>query len=438
MAVAYADKTALEPAPFIAVPPPGPHVRAAVARDHRVTSTSNTRPYPLAVRRAQGCVIEDLDGNRFLDFTAGIAVCSTGHCHPHVVEAIQRQSQQLIHMCGSDFYYEPMIELAEKLAALAPGNGAKRVLFTNSGTEAIEASMKLARHSTHRKWIIAFYGAFHGRSMGALSLTASKVRQKERFGPLVPMVAHADYGDVDSIEKTLFKREVPPDEVAAIFVEPILGEGGYIVPPDDFLPRLRELCTKHGILLVADEIQSGMGRTGRLFAVEHWGVEPDIICLAKGLASGMPLGAVIAGADVMQWPPGSQGSTFGGNPVSCAAALATLELIQEEYLENAARLGRVAMDRLHQMAEAHACIGQIRGRGLMIGVDFVRDRATRQPAPDLRDRIVEAAFKRGLATLGCGESAIRISPPLCITRSELETGLRVFEEAIAAAESERT
>jgi 4-aminobutyrate aminotransferase len=306
-------------------------------------------------------------------------------------------------------------------------------LFTNSGTEAIEASMKLARHSTGRKWIIAFYGAFHGRSMGALSLTASKVRQKERFGPLVPMVAHADYGDIESIERTLFKREVPPDEVAAIFVEPILGEGGYIVPPDEFLPRLRELCTENGILLVADEIQSGMGRTGRMFAVEHWGVEPDIICLAKGIASGMPLGAVIAGADVMNWPPGSQGSTFGGNPVSCAAALATLDLLEHGLMENAARMGNLARGRLQEIAATQECIGQVRGRGLMIGIEFVQDRATRQPAPELRDRVVNEAFKRGLATLGCGETAIRISPPLCIRREELETGLAVFEEAIAAA-----
>jgi len=433
MAVNDIDRTLLGPAPHIVTPPPGPNARAAVARDHRVTSTSNTRPYPLAVRRAQGCVIEDLDGNRFLDFTAGIAVCSTGHCHPHVVTAIQRQAEQLIHICGSDFYYDSMIDLAEKLTAMAPGEGAKRVLFTNSGTEAIEASMKLARHSTGRKWIIAFYGAFHGRSMGALSLTASKVRQKERFGPLVPMVAHADYGDIDSIEKTLFKREVPPDEVAAIFVEPILGEGGYIVPPDDFLPRLRDLCTRHGILLVADEVQSGMGRTGRMFAVEHWNVVPDIICMAKGIASGMPLGAVIAGADVMKWPPGSQGSTFGGNPLSCAAALATLELLEESLMHNAEHLGRLAMSRLGRMAETHACLGDIRGRGLMIGVEFVHDRHTRRPAPELRDRVVNEAFQRGLAMLGCGESAIRISPPLCMTRDELETGLDVFEKAIAAA-----
>jgi len=385
------------------------------------------------VRRAKGCVIEDLDGNRFLDFTAGIAVCSTGHCHPHVVAAIQHQSEQLIHMCGSDFYYEPMIALAEKLSEIAPGTRAKRVLFTNSGTEAIEASMKLARHATGRKWIIAFYGAFHGRSMGALSLTASKVRQKERFGPLVPMVAHADYGDVDSIEQTLFKREVPPDEVAAVFVEPILGEGGYIVPPDGFLPRLRELCTRHGILLVADEIQSGMGRTGRMFAVEHGNVVPDVICMAKGIASGMPLGAVIAGADVMRWPPGSQGSTFGGNPVACAAALASIELLEEGLMGNADELGRLAMARLRAVAERQPMIAQIRGRGLMIGVDFVREPAVRDSAGPFRDRVVQEAFRRGLATLGCGETAIRISPPLCIDRAELEAGLSVFEEAIAAA-----
>lgn len=435
MEAVMTEHAPLGAAPLIVTPPPGPVARAAIERDHLVTSTSNTRPYPLAVRRARGCVVEDLDGNRFIDFTAGIAVCSTGHCHPHVVRAIQGQCEQLIHICGSDFYYEPMIDLAEKLTVIAPGVGAKRVLFTNSGTEAIEAAMKLSRHATGRKWIIAMYGAFHGRSMGALSLTASKVRQKERFGPLVPMVAHVDYGDVDDIEKTLFKRAVPSDEVAAVFVEPILGEGGYIVPPDDFLPRLRDLCTRHGILLVVDEIQSGMGRTGRMFAVDHWNVVPDIICIAKGIASGMPLGAVIAGADVMKWPPGSQGSTFGGNPVSCAAALATIELLEASLIDNAARLGRTAMARLEQIASRHERVGAIRGRGLMIGMDFLPDRAGADGAAQLRDRVVQEAFTRGLMTLGCGETAIRLCPPLCITEKEMQVGLGILEESIVAAVS---
>jgi 4-aminobutyrate aminotransferase len=417
-------------APHIVTPPPGPLVSAAVERDHKVTSTSNTRPYPLAVRRAQGCVVEDLDGNRFLDLTAGIAVCSTGHCHPRVVDAIQKQARNLIHMCGSDFYYEPMIRLAEKLSEIVPGDQAKRVLLTNSGTEAIEAAIKLARYASSRKWIIAFYGAFHGRSMGSLSLSASKVRQKERFGPLVPMVAHVEYGCIDDIEEQLFKREVPSDEVAAVFVEPILGEGGYVVPPDDFLPRLRALCDEHGILLVADEIQSGMGRTGRMFAVEHADIVPDIVCLAKGIASGMPIGAVVAGADVMDWPPGCQGSTFGGNPISCSAALATIELLEGGLIDHAAQLGEMAMTRLRQMAARQPCITDVRGRGLMLGVDFACDD---ESAPELRDRVVAEAFQRGLAMLGCGETAIRICPPLCIERDQLETGLRVFEEAIAAA-----
>ncbi len=429
----FVNDESLGSAPCLITPLPGPLVSAAVQRDHAVTSPSNTRPYPLVVRRALGCVIEDLDGNRFLDLAAGIAVCATGHCHPKVAEAIRKQSGELIHICGSDFYYEPMIELAEKLAARAPGPQARRVLFTNSGTEAIEASMKLARHSTGRKWIIAFYGAFHGRSMGSLSLTASKVRQKERFGPLIPMVAHAEYGDVRSIENNLFRREMPPDEVAAIFVEPILGEGGYIVPPDGFLPRLRELCDRHGILLVADEIQSGMGRTGKMFAVEHWNVVPDIMCLAKGIASGMPIGAVVASADVMDWPPGSQGSTFGGNPVSCAAALATIELLEAGLIENAARLGCEAIAMLEELAARHKCIGQVRGRGLMIGVEFVKDAASREPNPELRDRVVNEAFRRGLVMLGCGETAIRLSPPLCIRREQLETGVRTLDEAIQAA-----
>ena len=442
------DETSLGPAPWITTRPPGPAAMAAVRRDEAVTSPSHTRPYPLVVKQARGSVVEDVDGNRFLDFTAGIAVCTTGHCHPEVVAAIQRQSELLLHMCGSDFYYAPMIDLAERLAAIAPGDKPKRVYFTNSGAESIETAFKLARHHTRRKWVISFYGAFHGRTMGALSLTASKARQNERFGPLASMVAHVDYADchhcplnltypdcktacVDDIEGTLFKREVPPDEVAAIFVEPIMGEGGYIVPPETFMPKLRTLCDRHGILLVADEIQTGMGRTGRMFACEHTGVIPDILCLAKGIASGMPLGAVVAPASVMDWPEGSHGSTFGGNPVSCAAALATLSLLERQLVENARKIGEVARKKLDAMTARHKCLGRVDGMGLMIGVDVVKSRNPSRPDPETRDRIIAEAFQRGLLLLGCGDTGIRVCPPLCINATQMEVGLDVFSEAIA-------
>jgi 4-aminobutyrate aminotransferase len=424
------DGTWLGPAPWIVTPPPGPRAVAAVSRDERVTSTSYSRPYPLVATRAHGSVVEDVDGNRFLDFTAGIAVCSTGHCHAAVVKAIEAQAKNLIHICGSDFYYEPMIALAEKLTDIVPGPGSKRVFLTNSGAETIEAAIKLARHHTRRKWIIAFYGAFHGRTMGALSLTSSKVRQKERFAPLLPMVAHAPYGDLDFIENTLFKTQVPPDEVAAIFVEPILGEGGYIVPPPEFLPGLRKLCDHHGILLVMDEIQTGMGRTGKMFACEHVDVAPDLMCLAKGIASGMPIGALVAAENVMRWPVGSHGSTFGGNPISCAAALATIELLEKQLIANAGQLGQVAMAKLDRLAARRKCVRNVRGMGLMLAIDIVKPRSNVK-SPELRDRIVQEAFERGLMLLGCGECGIRIVPPLCINHTQLEVGLDVLDEAIA-------
>lgn len=419
------------PAPWITTPPPGPNALRTAARDRRVTSPSYTRPYPLVVRRAQGSVVEDVDDNRYLDFTAGIAVCTTGHCHPQVVAAIQQQAERLIHICGSDFYYEPMVALAEKLAAIAPGGEPKRVFFTNSGAEAVEAAIKLARHHTKRKAIIAFHGAFHGRTMGALSLTASKSRQRAHFGPLVPMVEHAPYGELETLEHVLLKRVIAPEEVAAIFVEPLLGEGGYVVPPSGFLPGLRELCSRHGILLVMDEIQSGMGRTGRMFCCEHEGVEPDILLLAKGLASGMPLGAIVACKPIMSWPEGSHGSTFGGNPVSCAAALATIELLEKQLIAHAADLHPVAMDKMQQIAARQKCIADPRGRGLMLAVDVVQNSRTRVPDPQLRDRILTEAFSRGLLLLGCGDTGIRFTPPLCINRVQLEVGFDVFDEVVA-------
>lgn len=424
----------LGPAPHIVSGPPGPNARELIARDERVTSPSHTRFYPLVAARARGSIVEDVDGNRFLDFAAGIAVCATGHCHPRVVEAIHQQSSRLIHLAGTDFYYEPQVQLCEKLTQITPGDFEKVVYLGNSGAEAVEVAIKVARWSTQRKWIIGFYGGFHGRTMGALSLTSSKIRQRERFGPFVPMVAHAPFGDVDFIENVLFARTVPPDEVAAVIVEPIQGEGGYLVPPDDFLPRLRQLCDRHGIVLVADEIQSGIGRTGKWWAVDHWGVVPDVVLSAKGIASGMPISAVIARKDVMAWPEGAQGTTFGGNPVSCAAALATIDLVESQYMANAAALGEFAMGKLQEIASRHSCIDRVRGKGLMIGFDVVENKRTHRADPGLRDRIVQETFRRGVIMLPCGDTGIRVSPPLCINQTQLGIGLDVFEEAVTTVE----
>lgn len=418
------------PAPSIQTELPGPNAKALMERDERYSSPSYTRDVPLVVRRAIGSVVEDVDGNRFLDFAAGIAVCATGHCHPKVVAAIEHQARNLIHICGSDFYYPPMIELMEKLATIAPGKEPKRVLLTNSGAEAVEAAFKVARHHTNRKWVIAFHGAFHGRTMGALSLTSSKARQKERFGPLVPMVAHVPYGDVERIDNELFKRQMSPSEVAAIFVEPIQGEGGYILPPPSFLPDLRALCDKYDILLVCDEIQSGCGRTGKWFAFEHFGIVPDLILMAKGLASGMPLGAVIAKAKYMDWPPGAQGSTFGGNPVCCAAAIATLELIENGYMANAATLGKRVLAELGEIAERRKFLTGVRGLGLMCGIDVV-NRKTGKGDPKLREKLLRTSFERGLILLPCGENGIRFCPPLCINETQLDVGLKLFDESAA-------
>jgi len=433
-------------APHIQTPLPGPRAAAMIERDERVTSPSYTRVYPLAVKRGEGAVIEDLDGNRFLDFNAGIAVCSTGHCHPRVVEAVQRQAGRLIHMSGTDFYYPPQVELAEKLAAIAPGEAKKRVFFTNSGAESVEAAFKLARYYTGRKHVIAFFGAFHGRTMGALSLTGSKNVQRRGFTPLVPQVSHVDFpycyrcpqrpaGDgccdktFDQLEK-LFARTVPPDEVAAFVVEPIQGEGGYVVPPPEFHRRLKALAEQHGILLVADEVQSGMGRTGKMFAMEHFGVEPDITCLAKGIASGMPLGAIIARDEVMNWPPGSHASTFGGNPVACAAALETIGLLEEELIENAARIGEHLQQQLRTLADKHAVIGDVRGLGLMVGAELVKDRQGREPAPELRNAVVQACFERGLLLLGCGKSTLRFCPPLVIDEEDVEIAMGILDDVL--------
>ena len=421
------------PAPEIRGALPGPVAKNIIERETPLTSPSYTRDYPLVVGRALGSVVEDVDGNRFLDLAAGIAVCATGHCHPKVVAAIERQARSLIHICGSDFYYPVMLDLVEKLQGIVPGRETKRVLLTNSGTEAVEAAIKLARHHTKRKWIIAFHGSFHGRTMGSLSLTCSKARQRERFGPLIPMVAHVPYGDVEAIESQLFRYKMVPDEVAAVFVEPMQGEGGYVIPDDAFLSKLRTLCNKHGILMVGDEIQSGAGRTGKWFAFEHFdNAVPDIVLMAKGLASGMPLGAVIAPTSIMDWPPGSQGSTFGGNPICCAAAVATLDLIESGYMANAAKLGPHLIDSLNEIAERRKVIANARGLGLMCAVDVISRRTGKGDAKR-RERILQAAFQRGVILLACGDTSIRFCPPLCINQAQLDVGLKLFDEAIAAA-----
>jgi 4-aminobutyrate aminotransferase len=428
--------------PCIRTELPGPRAQALLERDERYMSPSYTRIYPLVCARGSGAVIEDVDGNLFLDFTAGIAVTSTGHCHPHVVASIQDQAARLIHMSGTDFYYQPQIDLAQRLAELAPGRSPKRVFFTNSGAEALEAALKLARWHTERSRAIAFLGAFHGRTYGAMSLSGSKLVHRRGFSPLVPDIHHVPYPRgcttcadaagcecVEQIEDTLLKRIAPPEEVAAIFVEPIQGEGGYHVPPPGFLPALRELCDRHGMLLVADEVQTGMGRTGKLFAVEHWGVEPDIICLAKGIASGMPLGAIVARGDVMDWPPGSHASTFGGNPVSCRASLATLELLQKEYIANAAQRGEQVRQGLVRLRAQHAEIGDVRGLGLMMAMEL--------SDAGLRDAVVQEAFRHGLLLLGCGESAVRFCAPLCISPAQVDTALRIVDNVLAECKAGR-
>jgi 4-aminobutyrate aminotransferase len=437
--------------PHVNTPLPGPRAKALIERDSRVLSPSYTRCYPLVVSRGEGAMVEDVDGNRFLDFNAGIAVVSTGHCHPEVVSAIQRQAAQLIHMSGTDFYYENMIRLAEKLSEISPGGGPRRVYFGNSGTEATEAAMKLARYYTGRDKFVAFYGAFHGRTLGSLSLTASKVVQRRGFGPLVPGVFHATVPDtyrrphgrtpedyavdcVRAIEEQLFHTTLPAEDVAAIIVEPIQGEGGYLVPPKVFFEELRMLADRHKILLVFDEVQSGMGRTGKMWAAEHFGVTPDIYTSAKGLASGMPLSAAIARPEIMDWRPGAHASTFGGNPVAVAASLATIHLLERELLANSERMGAYLLDRLRNWPARFRHVGDVRGLGLMIGIEIVRDQQSKERAADLRDRIVSLAFERGLLILGAGSNSLRLSPPLVISRDQADFAVTTLEECLTVIE----
>jgi 4-aminobutyrate aminotransferase len=437
--------------PLIKTSLPGPEAAKLIEIDQTYVSPSYTRVYPLVVKNAQGLWVIDVDDNSFLDFTSGIAVCATGHCHPTVVQAIKDQADRLLHMSGTDFYYEPQIILARKLASLAPGEGINRVYFGNSGAEAVEAAFKLARYHTRRELNIAFFGAFHGRTMGALSLTASKTIQKKHYYPVVPGITHIPYAYcyrcpynlsypqcglecVHWLEDTLFRTTMPPEEVAAIFVEPIQGEGGYIVPPLEFHKALHGIAKKYGILYVVDEVQSGMGRTGKMFAIEHYHVVPDVIALAKGIASGMPLGATVARAEIMDWEAGSHASTFGGNPVSCKAALATIQLLEENLMRNAAVQGERMIQKIRELQKAHECIGDVRGIGLMIGAELVKDRETKERAGDWRNRIVRRAFEKGLLLLGCGDNTIRFCPALTVTEEEIDVCVGIFEECIREIE----
>jgi 4-aminobutyrate aminotransferase len=449
------DPVELETAklPLIRTPLPGPRAQAIVERDAQYVSPSYTRTYPLAMQRGRGAMIEDADGNLFLDFNAGVAVCATGHAHPRVVEAIKKQVDDFIHISGTDYYYPHLPALAEKLSRLVPGAFDKKAHFGNSGAEAVEGAVKLAIYATRRPKLIGFFGAFHGRTLGALSLTGSKARQRSGFGAQALDVTHVPYancyrcpytltpetcGAYESkgphcarlIEDLLLKTTVPPDECAAIIVEPIQGEGGYVVPPASFLHTIREIADRYGILVIADEVQSGMGRTGRMFASEHFDFVPDIMAIAKGIASGLPLGAMVARADLMRWNPGAHASTFGGNPVAIAASLATIELLEESLLANAAATGEYLMAGLRGLLEKHEMIGDVRGRGLMIGVELVKNRATKEPAAAERDQVEIECFNRGLIIQGCGTSTIRLSPPLVIDREQCDFALKTLDEAL--------
>jgi 4-aminobutyrate aminotransferase len=426
--------------PRIVVAPPGPRAQAEVARHDRYASTSYPKEYPLVVARASGAMVEDVDGNRFLDFMAGIAVAATGHAHPRVVAAIQEQAARFLHICGSDFYYDGFSSLCQRLAALAPGPSPKRVFLTNSGTEAVEGAIKLVRNSTRRPGLIAFTGAFHGRTYGAMSLTASRARQREGMGPFLPEVYHVPYPDPHGCEacgrgpdcerhgvapiEDLFARRLAPRDAAGIFVEPIQGEGGYVVPPEGFLRRLRALCDAHGILLVVDEVQSGMGRTGRMFACETEGIEADVLLVAKGLGSGLPIGAIVAREAVMKWEPGAHGSTFGGNPVCCAAALATLDLVEGGLLANAAAMGERLRAGLRALAARHPVIRDVRGRGLMVGLELA--------SPEGVHAAEWGAFRRGLLVLGAGPRTLRLAPPLVVDAEDVDAALRLLDETLAA------
>ena len=442
-------------APNLKTPLPGPKAKALIERDGKVVSPSYTRDYPFVIARGVGATVEDVDGNVFLDCAAGIAVNSTGHSHPKVVAAIVDQAQKFLHMSGTDFYYEPQVRLGEDLAATAPFPGPVRTFYANSGTEANEAAIKMARYHTKRFGILGFLGSFHGRTLGSLSLTSSRAIQRRGFGPMQGGTFHAPYATcyrcpvgltpdrcgaecLDFLEEQVLVHLISPDDVAAVLVEPIQGEGGYVVPAKAFHERLRALTTKHGMLLMVDEVQSGMGRTGKMWAIEHFGVQPDVVTAAKGIASGLPLGVAIARSDVMAWPPGAHASTFGGNPVSCAAAIATIELLRESLVKNAAEVGEHLLAGLRALMDKHPIIGDVRGKGLMVGVELVRDRQTKERATEERNAVVDEAFRRGMLILGAGRNAIRFSPPLVLSKAQADTAVRIFDECLSAVTARKT
>jgi len=434
---------------------PGPNASNLIERDHKVISRSYPRAYPFVMDHGKGVEVWDVDGNRFLDFAAGIAVVATGHCHPFVVKSIQEQAEKFLHI-SCDFYHEKWIQLAEKIHSIAPFSEDAVSFMCNSGAESVEAAIKLARYHTGRTQFIGFHGAFHGRTLGAITFTASKPVYKHGFFPLMNGVVHVPYPDpyrpvlisspgekygetiVRYIEEQVLERLLPPEDVAGIIVEPILGEGGYVVPEDSFFPALRDLCDRFGILLIADEVQSGVGRSGKWWAIEHFGVEPDIVCSAKGIASGLPLGITFAKKSIVDWPKGAHGNTYGGNPISCSAALATLDLIETEYLENAIKAGEYAKSKAEELFFQYPCVGDIRGKGFMIGIEFVENRETKKPASDLSESIIQNAFKRGLLLLGCGKSTIRIAPPLCVTFQEIDEAFQILDSSIKVSLGELT
>ncbi|MCD6445421.1 acetyl ornithine aminotransferase family protein [Candidatus Bathyarchaeota archaeon] len=441
--------------PKIVVTPPGPKARELVKKDESLISPSYVRFYPLVVESGSGCIVKDVDGNEYIDFNSGLVCLNVGHRHPKVVSAIKEQCNRFLHYSNTDFYYPEVVSLAEKLVKITPGNFEKKVYFGNSGAEAIEAAVKLAKWHTRKPRFIGFIGAFHGRTVGALSFTASKPVQRRYFFPLMPGVTHVPYPYcyrcpfkqefpdchywcIDYIEDYVLKKYVPPEEAAAILFEPIQGEGGYIVPPPEYFQKLKKLADKYGILLIDDEVQAGMGRTGKWFAIEHWNIEPDIICSAKALASGLPLGATIAKAKVMDWAGGSHASTFGGNPLSCAAACAVIDIIKEEHLlENATKQGTYIMKRLNELKEESSIVGDVRGKGLMIGMEIVEDKESKKSAPKLANEIMTRSWKRGVAVITCGTSTIRIAPPLTITRELVNAALEIIEDVAKEVEKEK-
>lgn len=439
----HAKPSATRDYPSIVVAPPGPKARAVIAKDKEFSSPSYIKEYPLVIAGGKGAMVEDADGNRFIDWMAGIAVSSTGYAHPAVVKAVQDAAAKFFHICGTDFYFQGFADLCERLAKSAPGGGKWRVFLSNSGTEAVEGAVKLARHHTHRTALISFHNAFHGRTYAGMSLSSSKVKYRKGFGPLLPEVYHLPFHnpyrntleDCVKAAHELFESKVAPEEVAAVIVEPMQGEGGYAIPSKEFLKFWRTLCDEYGILLIFDEVQTGIGRTGKMWACEHLGVIPDVLLTAKGLGSGMPIGAILAKESVMTWPRGSHGSTYGGNPLACASALATLDLVESELAANATKMGARLLTGLKKLQAKHDCIGDVRGIGLFIGVEFVTDRETKEPATELVAKLEQLAFAKGLLLLGCGKSVIRVAPPLVLNEYDVDKGLEIFDACLTELES---